>query len=194
MADATPATDKVNEYIGKISSWKTVSKEDTPELVTWFSSKFVDIDEDNEKEIDRYKKLEGLINYNNSYDNTLRILANRKPVFVLFNNYFKVKPVIHLEHLAKRVEGNLLDDDKFYDYGNLCLLKLLGFTPRELSDIGKTPSPDINDVEGLKVYRDKLDRRSYQLDAASVRLTNEIKNIWKPQPKSSGSRKTEYNR
>lgn len=182
VAESTVSTDKVNEFIGKIYSWKTVSTEDTPEFVTWFSSKFVDVDEDNDKEIERYKKIESLISYNNSYNNVLKILDNRKPVFVLFNNYFKVKPVIHLEHLAKRVEGNLLDDDKFYDYGNLCLLKLLGFTPRELSDIGKTPSPDINDVEGLKVYRDKLDRRSYQLDAASVRLTNEIKNIWNPNP------------
>lgn len=179
---STTATDKVNEFISKISVWSIVSTKNTPEFTTWFRSKFVDIDEDNEKEIERYKKLENLIDYNDSYNEVLDILDKRTPVFVLFNNYFKVKPVIHLEHLAKRIEGNLLDDDKFYDYGNLCLLKLLGFTPRELSDIGKTASPDINDVDGLKLYRDTLDRRSYQLDAASVRLTTEIRNIWNPNP------------
>lgn len=104
-------------------------------------------------------------------------------MFVLFNNYFKVKPLIHLQHLADRIDSNVLDNDKYYDYGNTCLLKLLGFSARELSNIGATASPSQNNSEALKAYRDKLDRRSYQLDAASVRLTNEIKRIWNPDPK-----------
>lgn len=58
----------------------------------------------------------------------------------------------------------------------------MGFSARELSNIGATASPSQNNPEALKVYRDKLDRRSYQLDAASVRLTNEIKQIWNPDP------------
>jgi hypothetical protein len=99
----------------------------------------------------------------------------------LFNNYFKVKPSVHLEHLATRTEQKLLDD-QYYDYGNLCLLKLLGFTARELSNLGKTQSPDINNPEALKVYKDKLDTRSYKLNAASVRLTEEIKKVWMPNP------------
>ncbi len=181
QSGTTVNSEKINEYIKAF--WKVVSKEDTPEFIQWFESIFVEIDEDNEKEITRYKKIEELIERNDARDKVLKILENRVPVFVLFNNYFKVKPVIHLEHLANRVEGNLMDDDKFYDYGNLCLLKLLGFSPRELSTIGKTASPSSNDVEGLKVYRDTLDKRSYQLDAASIRLTTEIKNIWNPNPK-----------
>ena len=32
-------------------------------------------------------------------------------------------------------------DDENYDYGNECLLRLLGFTARELSDLGKAPAP-----------------------------------------------------
>jgi len=177
----TENSEKINEFIK--TSWEVVSKEDSSDFIRWFEAAFVEIDEDNEKEIARYKKIEELIERNDSRDKVLKILENRVPVFVLFNNYFKVKPVIHLEHLANRVEGNLMDDDKFYDYGNLCLLKLLGFSPRELSTIGKTASPSSNDTEGLKVYRDTLDRRSYQLDAASIRLTTEIKNIWNPNPK-----------
>lgn len=112
----------------------------------------------------------------------MEILDKRTPVFVLFNNYFKVKPLVHLQHLADRIDSNILDNDKYYDYGNICLLKLLGFSARELSNIGATASPSQNNPEALKVYRDKLDRRSYQLDAASVRLTNEIKQIWNPDP------------
>lgn len=181
QSGTTVNSEKINEFVKFF--WKAVSRENTPEFIQWFESIFVEIDEDNEKEIARYKKIEELIERNDARDKVLKILEKRVPVFVLFNNYFKVKPVIHLEHLANRVEGNLMDDDKFYDYGNLCLLKLLGFSPRELSTIGKTASPSSNDLEGLRIYRDTLDKRSYQLDAASIRLTTEIKNIWNPNPK-----------
>ncbi|MBL3545961.1 AAA family ATPase [Chryseobacterium sp. KMC2] len=181
QSGTTVNSEKINEFVKFF--WRVVSKGDTPEFIQWFESIFVEIDEDNEKEIARYKKIEELIENNETRNTVLKILESRVPVFVLFNNYFKVKPVIHLEHLANRVEGNLMDDDKFYDYGNLCLLKLLGFSPRELSTIGKTASPSSNDLEGLKAYRDTLDKRSYQLDAASIRLTTEIRNIWNPNPK-----------
>ena len=86
-----------------------------------------------------------------------------------------------MEHLAQRTEQNLLDD-AYYDYGNLCLLKLLGFTARELSELGNTKSPNINDAEALRAYKDKLDSRSYQLNAASVQLTDEIRKVWMPNP------------
>ncbi|WP_256004948.1 AAA family ATPase [Pedobacter deserti] len=182
LAAGAKPSEKLAKYSSSFSDWSIVSKANFPEFAKWFESVFVEVDEDNQKEVERYKKLEGQILFNDQYNQVLKTLENRKPVFVLFNNYFKVKPLIHLEHLADRVEGNLLDDDKFYDYGNMCLLKLLGFTPRALSDIGKTSSPSQNDQEGLKNYRDTLDKRSYQLDAASIRLTTEIKNIWNPNP------------
>lgn len=139
------------------------------------------VDESNEKEEERYQKLIEQIEFNKKHDEVLAVLSKRKPVFILFNNYFKVKPSVHLEHLATRTEQNLLDD-QYYDYGNLCLLKLLGFSARELSNLGKTQSPNINDAAALKVYKDSLDRRSYKLNAASVRLTEEIKKVWMPNP------------
>lgn len=175
-------SDKFNKLIEGFTDYKIVSKNDTTELIKWFDSVFTEIDEDDKKETERYERLSNLIKINNQRDDVLQILAARKPVFVLFNNYFKVKPLIHLEHLADRIDSNIMDDDKYYDYGNLCLLKMLGFSPRELSDIGKTASPNKNDQDALKNYRDTLDRRSYQLDAASIRLTKEIKNIWNPNP------------
>ena len=76
----------------------------------------------------------------------LSTLSGRVPVFVYFNSYTRVRPNIHLERFAQRVEQNLLDDAR-YDYGNLCLLKLLGFTPRELATLAMplipamTPKP-----------------------------------------------------
>jgi predicted ATP-dependent endonuclease of OLD family len=163
------------------SDYTSMSGDNSKKLMTFLESNFALIDEGNSKEEERYEKLKKQIEFNKEIDSVLSILASRKPVFILFNNYFKVKPSVHLEHLAKRTEQNLLDDD-YYDYGNLCLLKLLGFTARELSDLGNTLSPSINDTEALQEYKDKLDSRSYQLNAASVRLTEEIRTVWMPNP------------
>lgn len=160
---------------------KIISNETAKSLLSFLESNYSLIDEENSKEEERYEKLTELIKQNEKESEALEILDKRTPVFILFNNYFKVKPVIHLEHLAQRVEQNILDDE-YYDYGNLCLLKLLGFTPRQLADIGNTPSPDRNDQDALKAYKDKLDSRSYQLNAASVRLTDEIRKVWMPNP------------
>ncbi|XUO84833.1 AAA family ATPase [Halomonas sp. KM007] len=158
-----------------------ISGEIAKSLSLWLDENLEFVDEDNETEERRYDELVSSAKFNDGYDAVLKTLSARKPVFILFNNYFNVKPSIHLEHLAQRVEGDLLDD-KYYDYGNLCLLKLLGFTPRELATLGSTPSPNINDIEALKNYRDKLDSRTYQLNAASVRLTKEIRSVWMPNP------------
>jgi len=150
-------------------------------LKKWLDENYEFVDEGNKTEEVRHSELLTKIKCNKNHDEVLNILGKRVPVFIMFNNYFNVKPSIHLEHLAQRVEQNLLDD-KYYDYGNLCLLKLLGFSARELATFGSTPSPNINDKEALKLYRDKLDTRSYQLNAASVRLTKEIRSVWMPNP------------
>jgi predicted ATP-dependent endonuclease of OLD family len=137
------------------------------------------IDESNETEDERYDSLIEKIKKIEIKNKTLVELGAKVPLFILFNNYFSVKPLIHLEHLAERIDTNIMDDDK-YDYGNQCLLKLLGFTARELSESGKTIAFTKENEDAHKSYRDKLDSRQYQLNAASVRLTNEILSIWKP--------------
>lgn len=159
----------------------TLSTENCKSLKAFLEKNYPLVEEDNEKEERRHEKLMEQIDSSSRYDEVLTTLSERIPVFILFNNYFKVKPSVHLEHLATRTEQKLLDD-QYYDYGNLCLLKLLGFTARELSDLGKTQSPDINKPDALKIYKDKLDTRSYKLNAASVRLTDEIKKVWMPNP------------
>jgi hypothetical protein len=158
------------------------TKENNVELLKKLEEYYTLIDEDNTKEEERFTRIKALVKQNEEGDRVLKIVENRLPIFVLFNNYFKVKPSIHLEHLAERIERNLLEDDKFYDYGNICLLKLLGFTARDLANVGNTSSPDKNDIDALKKYRDTLDNRTYQLNAASIRLTKEIKSIWNPNP------------
>lgn len=150
-------------------------------ISTWLVKHLPLIDEANEAEEARYDKLLNMTKFASRRDAALQTLRKALPVFVLFSNYYRVRPLIHLDHLATRIEQKLLDDDQ-YDYGNECLLKLLGFTARELSTLGQAPEPGAADQEALKRYRDQLDQRSYQLNAASVRLTSEIVSIWNPNP------------
>ena len=152
------------------------------QLTVWLEEIFPLIEEGNELEEKRYDHLLAAIDLDERRQNALRILHLRLPVFVRFRDYFRVKPTIHLEHLAQRLENNLLDND-FYDYGNQCLLRLLGFTARELSNLGKVEEPDPGDAEALQKYRDQLDRRSYALNSASIRLSEELRSVWKPDAK-----------
>jgi predicted ATP-dependent endonuclease of OLD family len=145
----------------------------------WLEQNYKFIDEKDANEEARYDKLVASTKLDETRDAVLALLNQKLPVFVLFNNYFRVRPLIHLDHLAKRLETKVLDDDQ-YDYGNQCLLKLLGFSARELSTLGKAAEPAAGNAVALKAYRDQLDRRSYQLNAASVRLTNEVRAIWNP--------------
>jgi predicted ATPase len=152
------------------------------QLRGWLEKVFPQIEEGNETEEKRYDQIVAAVDMDDRRNLALRTLHQRRPVFVRFRDYFRVRPLIHLEHLAQRLEKNLVDDD-YYDYGNQCLLRLLGFTARELSDLGKTDEPAMGDVEALQNYRDQLDRRSYQLNAASVRLTEELRRAWVPDVK-----------
>ena len=143
---------------------------------------FPNLEEGNATEEKRYDDLIKAIDMNERRAHALWTLQTRLPLFIRFRDFFRVRPLIHLEHLATRIERNLVDDD-YYDYGNKCLLKLLGFSARELSNLGKTDEPLLGDAASLQAFRDQLDRRSYQLNAASVRLTDELRATWMPDSK-----------
>ena len=148
------------------------------ELRSWLDSVIEFVDENDVTEDQRHTRLIGHTRIAEDHDAAVKKLKSRLPVFVYFNNYFRVRPNLHLRHFAERVEQDLLDDDR-YDYGNLCLLKLLGFDPRELADLGDAPDPG-DDRDAFDSYRNQLDERDIQLNAASVRLTGEIRSIWNP--------------
>jgi len=159
---------------------KTITGKSAEKLKAWLEANLQFVDEESTTEEKRYDKL--LLKTEDRHAAALQALNGRKPVFVLFNNYFRVRPLIHLDHLATRIETKVLDDSQ-YDYGNECLLKLLGFTARELSDLGKVTEPAAGDAPAIQKYRDQLDTRTYQLNAASVRLTKEITSVWLPDSK-----------
>ena len=167
-----------------ISDWQVgttrISGVHAAELRSWLDSVTALVDENDAAEDQRHTRLLGYTRIPEERDAALKKLNGRLPVFVYFNNYFHVRPNLHLRRLADRVERKLLDDDR-YDYGNLCLLKLLGFTARGLADLGDAPDPE-DDQESFDNYRNPLDERDIQLNAASVRLTEEIQSIWNPNP------------
>ena len=178
--DALPSSD----LAAVTSDWAdgaALTVEMATSLQAWLDDVAPLIDESNASEKERYDRLVDVTALPGGYAQALSTLADLVPVFIMFSNYIRVRPLIHLGHLATRLESNVLDDDQ-YDYGNACLMKLLGFSARELSDLGRVAEPAAHDTEGLKRYRDQLDRRAYQLNAASVRLTNEIRRVWSPNP------------
>lgn len=114
-------------------------------------------------------------------------LLKRMPPFVYFSSYFSVRPRIHLNRLAEREAVN--DLDMAYDFGNLQLLKFLGFTAKELSEMASTApekphnySVDVNARDqydkALEQHERKVTERKKALYAAGSRLTKEIRRVW----------------
>jgi predicted ATPase/energy-coupling factor transporter ATP-binding protein EcfA2 len=185
-AEGKPIAEPPSTQLAKITDGWTdtveISGDRATNLAAWLQRTLPLVDERNQAEEDRHDRLVAATGLAERHAQALDILHSRLPVFVLFSNYFRVRPLVHLEHLAQRLESGVLDDGS-YDYGNKCLLQLLGFTARELSKLGKVAEPPAGNAGALKNYRDQLDRRSYQLNAASVRLTEEIRKVWYPDPK-----------
>src|SRR5690625_6964806 len=88
---------------------KSIEGDTITSLEKWLDDHYKYVTEGNEAEEKRHTELLEKIKTNNKHDEVLKILEKRTPVFILFNNYFKVKPTIHLDHLAQRIEKNILD-------------------------------------------------------------------------------------
>lgn len=158
----------------------TITAEKAKKITDWVKNNVSYLADDNAAEEKRYDKLIELLEKPIERDEVLKTCSNRLPTFILFSNYFRIRPVLHLRKLAERVDKKMLDDEQ-YDYGNICLLKFLGFTPKELADAGDTSKFDLNQPDQYEQYRAQLDKRDYQLNAATIRLTNAICEIWNPQ-------------
>lgn len=157
----------------------TISAEKAKKITDWLKNNVSYLADDNAAEEKRYDKLIEALEKPIERDEVLKTCNKRLPTFILFSNYFRIRPVLHLRKLAERVDKKMLDDEQ-YDYGNICLLKFLGFTPKELADAGDTSKFDLNKPDQYEQYRAQLDKRDYQLNAATIRLTNAICEIWNP--------------
>ena len=175
----TTARAELSEVVSEWNDGTKISGELAASLIEWLEYVLPKVDENNKTEEDRWNRLSEAAKVPEKRGQALKVLRGRLPVFVYFSNYFRVRPRLHLRLLADRLERNVLDDDQ-YDRGNVCLLKLLGFDAPELSNLGRAAEPSAGDEKGLKEYQDQLDRRRYQLNAASIRLTKSINEVWQP--------------
>lgn len=184
------AEDKQNSiqvtYDNAVSGLKRsniIPTEKAKQIVEWIKKYVGYLEDNNVTEEKRYDKLLELLERPEERDHALRICNELLPKFILFTNYFRIRPVLHLRKLAERIEKKMLDDEQ-YDYENTCLLKFLGFSAKELADAGDTSKYDVNKPEQYEQYRAQLDQRDYQLNAATIRLTNAIREIWNPKQDS----------
>ena len=178
----------LENIVNVLSKTSLVTTEKATQLSEWLKKYFKYLDEDNEKEEKRYDRIADLLKRPSEYDAVLKKCEALLPKFILFSNYFRIKPALHLRKLSDRIERKVLDDDQ-YDYGNICLLKFLGFTAKELADAGDTTRFDLNRTEQYEKYKAQLDDRDYQLNAATIRLTNAIREIWNPTQDSRDANK-----
>ena len=182
VEDGDDEASGVDELDGVVGEWTvgttTISGAKAEALHAWLESIEEWIAEDDQDEDARHTRLLGYTRIAQERKAALATLRQRLPVFVYYSDYFRVRPNLHLEHFADRQEQGLLDDDR-YDYGNKCLLKLLGFEARELAQLGAGPDPD-DDEDAFEDFRIPLDERAIQLNAASTRLTSEIRKVWNP--------------
>jgi len=167
----------INSIIQTLTATSTLTNKIATEIIKWLDANLSFITEGSQEE-KRYDKIKKVLATVALRDNILTQCNDKLPTFILFNNYFRVHPSIHLLNLAQRIEQKLLDDEQ-YDYGNVCLLKFLGFTANELSKAGMV-TPANSSSEEVQKYKDILDRRDYRLNAASIRLTDEICRVWNP--------------
>lgn len=166
-----------------VSSTRAVSGTFAEQLTDWLKTALPLVDEDARKEVVRHQRVKEQVARDTGTTAAGRALLKRVPLFVYYSTYFTVRPRINLSSLAQREAAGDIDEE--YGFGNLCLLKLLGFTARELSDLAAgEPQPQQYGGTGeqyqaaVKKYQEQLDDRHYRLNAASVELTLAIREVW----------------
>ncbi|MEU8138637.1 AAA family ATPase [Streptodolium elevatio] len=157
------------------------------DLDGWLERALVVMDEDDEKAEAQFDRIRAAVRHGQTWSKAGAVLIPRVPVFVYYSQYFTVRPRIHLANLAQRQASGEIDEG--YDFGNLCLLDLLGFTAQELAQMDSQPAPTLPpnqaDQNAMAAYREQertwqnqRDDRQYQLNAAGVALTKQIRDVW----------------
>ena len=104
-----------------LADWRvgttTIAADRAADLRRWLDSVMKFVDEKDASQDQRHSRLLGYVQLAEDRDAALRELNSRLPVLVYFNNYFRVRPNLHLRRFADRVEQNILDDDQRNDPG-----------------------------------------------------------------------------
>ncbi len=167
----------LNPLKENISGKTPLSTADVTAIRGWLKKVFPDIEEGSESE-KKYDAVIEKLDADDAIGSASDALEARVPRFVLFSNYFRVRARLHLEALARKQSSpETIDRD---DYGNICLLNLLGYEAKELADLGRISDEERKNHDDS--IEKRIDERRVRLDAAEAQLTDEIKRIWNPDP------------
>ena len=174
-------SDQLNWILDGLTDSQEVSVRDAENLAKWLDLVVAPyVDEVDPTETSRLASLREAVASVRGFAHVLDVFRQRLPVMVYVSNYPSVTPMLHLGHLADAIDAGAIDATDEYNFGNFCLLNLLQFSARELSDLGKAQEPELGDAQGFERYRAQLDERDATLNAASLRLTNHIRAVWQP--------------
>lgn len=181
--DPPPAgpSDQLDRMLDTLPDTYELNAEDAERLSNWLEDVVAPyVARDNDTEMSRLAALREAIGSVHAYSQVLDEFRRRLPVMVYVSTYPSVTPMLHLGHLADAIDAGAIDESDDYNFGNFCLLSLLRFSARQLSDTGKAQEPAFGDVAAFERYRAQLDERDAALAAASLYLTNHIRAVWEP--------------
>ena len=171
-------SESLNSILSGASNRSLLSLAQATDLEEWLDATSAHVDGTDEGETQRLVALRDLVALVLARDEILELLHDRQPTMVYYSTYTRVQPSIHLGHFADTLDAADIEPADAYNFGNSCLLQLLGFSARELSDLGIVSEPGVDDAEGMQRLMDQLDDRSYRLNAASLELTDRISEVW----------------
>jgi hypothetical protein len=171
-------SESLNSILSGVSDRSFISVAQATDLEEWLDATAAHVDGTDGVETQRLAALRELVALVLARDEILELLDDRQPTMVYYSTYTRVQPSIHLRHFADTLDAGAIDPADAYNFGNSCLFHLLGFSARELSDLGNVPEPGVDDSEGMQRLMDQLDDRSYRLNAASIELTDKISEVW----------------
>ena len=171
-------SETLNSILSGVSDRSFISVIQATDLEEWLDATAAHVDGANGVETQRLAALRDLVALVLARDQILELLNDRQPTMVYYSTYTRVQPSIHLRQFADTLDAGAIDPADAYNFGNSCLFHLLGFSARELSDMGNVPEPAVGDSEGMQRLMDRLDDRSYRLNAASIELTDKISEVW----------------
>jgi hypothetical protein len=171
-------SESLNSILSGVSDRSFISVAQAADLEEWLDATAAHVDGTDENETQRLAALRELVALVSARDEILELLNDRQPTMVYYSTYTRVQPLIHLRQFADTLDAGAIDPADAYNFGNSCLFQLLGFSARELSDLGNVPEPGVNDAEAMQRLMDQLDDRSYRLNAASIELTDKISEVW----------------
>lgn len=179
---------ELDKIVNGLTKSSVITTEKAAQIKAWLKKYLKYLNDDSTNDNERYDRVDAVLDKPAEQALVYDLCKKMMPKFILFSNYFRIKPVLHLRKLADRIANNSLDDSQ-YDYGNICLLKFLGFTPKELADAGDTSRFNLNEPKQYEEYKAQLDERDYKLNAATIRLTEAIREVWNPTQDSRDANK-----